>query len=71
MSNTPFKECDMCHNPYPYMCSECANTLHDELDISEDEKVYQQSLACDEVKVVQCGKIFIGSGEDVILEDIC
>lgn len=71
MSNTPFKECDMCHNPYPYMCSECASALHDELDISEDEKVYQESLACGEAKIVQQGKIFIGSGEDVQLEDVC
>jgi hypothetical protein len=53
------------------MCSECASTLHDELAIAEDEMVYQQSLGCGEAKVVQPSKIFIGSGEDVQLEDVC
>lgn len=71
MSNTQSKECDMCSNPHPYMCSECASTLHDELAIAEDETVYQQSLECGEAKVVQSRKIFIGSGEDVQLEDVC
>lgn len=47
------------------MCSECQETLFDEAAIQEDEKVYQQSVA----KAADApAKIYVGSGEDVILE---
>lgn len=65
MSNTQSKYCDLCNNPYPYMCSECQEALFDEAAIQEDEKVYQQSVA----KAADApAKIYVGSGEDVILE---
>lgn len=59
-SNTQFERlhlqsnCDMCENPYPYMCSECCAVFASNDDIAEDTAMFEQ-------------KIFIGSGEDVCL----
>lgn len=48
--------CDLCSNPYPYMCSECMTAiLASEDEIDEDTKMFEQRLN-------------ISSGEDVILE---
>ena len=48
-------QCDLCDNPYPYMCSECmTEILCDPADIADDTAMFE-------------GKINISSGEDVIL----
>lgn len=55
MSNT---HCNLCENPYPYMCSECMTSLYlDEEDVAEDQRLFE-------------GRKNISSGEDVILEGI-
>lgn len=61
MSNTL---CDLCHNPYPYMCNECQQTLEDEQDTFQDEMDFLTSQRS--IKHEQ--KIFIGSGEDVMMD---
>lgn len=61
MSNT---QCEMCQNPYPYMCNECQQCLNDEADIQQDELDFLVSQGS--IKPEQ--KIFIGSGEDVMME---
>jgi hypothetical protein len=43
--------CNMCENPYPFMCSECQQCIEEELQTAKEEKK------------------FIGSGEDVMLEE--
>jgi hypothetical protein len=53
-SNTSNIQCDLCSNPYPYMCSECCGMFASEEDIAEDTAMFEQ-------------KMFIGSGEDVCL----
>jgi hypothetical protein len=59
-SNTQFERlhlqstCDLCSNPYPYMCSECCELLASPDDIAEDTAMFEK-------------KINIASGEDVCL----
>ena len=57
VSKTSNTHCDLCDNPYPYMCSECMHTLFDEEDIKQDAMMFEQK------------KINISSGEDVILHE--
>lgn len=45
-------ECDLCVNPYPFMCNECQQ------DIGED---FEQST---QAMLATTRKIWIGSGED-------
>jgi hypothetical protein len=61
VSNT---QCNLCHNPSPYMCPQCEEALNDEKAIHVDEMEFlsQQGL------IQKAPKIFIGSGEDVMLE---
>lgn len=61
MSNT---QCDLCHNPYPYMCSECQQCLNDEVDIQQDEVDFLVSQG----SIKPADKIYIGSGEDFMME---
>ena len=58
------KTCDLCQNPYPYMCNECQQPLEDEQDTFQDEMDFLTSQGS--IKPEQ--KIFIGSGEDVMVE---
>lgn len=61
MSHTP---CDLCHNPYPYMCAECQATLMDETEIHNDEMEFLSTQG----SIKPATKIYIGSGEDVMME---
>lgn len=56
--------CDLCHNPYPYMCNECQQTLVDEQDIFQDEVDFLTSQG----SIKPAEKIYIGSGEDVMMD---
>ncbi len=59
-------ECNLCENPYPYNCAECQHQM--ELAIQEDAAMFASS--CAEIKEIQQKRIFIGSGEDVCLEEL-
>lgn len=64
MKNAP--ACDLCSNPYPYMCSECQQTLMDETEIQADEKQFVETQG----SIKPATKLYIGSGEDLIMEMI-
>ncbi len=57
--------CNQCHNPSPYMCHECEEALADERDVFNDEMAFLCSQGS--IKAAQ-DKIYIGSGEDVMME---
>lgn len=61
MSNTL---CELCHNPSPYMCPQCEETLHDEMEIHQDEMEFLSTQG----SIKQPTKIYIGSGEDFMME---
>jgi hypothetical protein len=64
MSNTP---CDLCTNPYPYMCSECNNLV-----VEDDDIAFAMSTETPsdepEGEISHPSRIYIGSGEDLIME---
>jgi len=57
-------ECNMCANPYPYRCSDCAGISEGEYaSVSELSTIQTINSAVEELN--DGPKIWIGSGEDI------